>query len=260
MLIDRVRIVGRGRAGGSLAAALERSGRVGVVELVEGRPARTPLMLSGSEDDGAQRDLGRGCDFVVLAVPDQAIAAVSRSITPTDAMVVHLSGALGVENTLASHLRRGGLHPLVSLPDAQIGADRLMGSWCGLGGGSDVERLARALHAQTFVLRDEDRARYHAAAVWSSNVVVGVMAEVLQLAESVDVPLEAFIELARGSLDNVSAVGPGAALTGPVVRGDWDTIRHHLRVLDSDQRDSYLGGVRIVARLADVGLPPDIAI
>ena len=78
---------------------------------------------------------------------------------------------------------------------------------------------------------DVDRSTYHAAAVVASNHLVALMGQVERLAGSIGVPLEAFVQLASGSLANVAATGPAAALTGPVARGDWATVGRHLEVL-----------------------------
>jgi len=250
--IELIRVVGRGRAGRSLAAVLSASSRVGAVELLAGRDDVDRL-----RDRDRLRDAGAGAEFVVLAVPDHAIASVSDAIAESPAIVVHLSGALGLD-VLDRHSRAAALHPLVSLPNPEIGARRLRGAWCALGGEAEVTQLADALDARWFWISDTERARYHATAAWASNVVVGVLGEVERLAASMGLPLAAFVELSKGSVDNVASVGPSLALTGPVAREDWDTIRGHLDALDDDQRPLYLAGVRSVARLAGVVVPTDI--
>src|SRR4051795_10489134 len=98
----RVRVIGPGRAGLSLALALERVGW----DLVE------PL---GRDDDPA--GAAEGVDLLVIATPDGAIAEVAGTVEPVDSTVVaHLAGALGL-GVLEPHPRRAALHPLVALPD-----------------------------------------------------------------------------------------------------------------------------------------------
>ena len=65
------------------------------------------------------------------------------------------------------------------------------------------------------------------------------------------VPLEAFLALVRGTVDNVAALGPAAALTGPVARGDWATVERHLAALPEDERPAYEAMVDQARRLVD---------
>jgi predicted short-subunit dehydrogenase-like oxidoreductase (DUF2520 family) len=75
------------------------------------------------------------------------------------------------------------------------------------------------------------------------------MGQVARNADAVGVPLAAYLDLARSTLANVEALGPAAALTGPVVRGDWETVRGHLAVLAPEDRAAYLALAAEAARL-----------
>lgn len=240
----RLRVVGPGRAGRSLATALSRAGWQ-VVGLV-GR-------------DGDVAAAATGTDLVVIATPDAAIAEVAAAIEPSEAAVVaHLSGSIGLE-VLARHPRAGALHPLVSLPDPERGAARLVGAWFAVAGDPLVQRAAADLGGHWFEVADQDRAAYHAAAAVASNHLVGLMGQVARIAEGIGVPGEAYLALAAGSLQNVAAIGPAAALTGPVARGDWDTVRRHLAAIDPSERAAYLALAALARRLvSDEGLPPDL--
>jgi predicted short-subunit dehydrogenase-like oxidoreductase (DUF2520 family) len=231
----RARVVGAGRAGGSLAGALRFAGWD--VEVLDRR-------------DPVARAAGR-VDLLVLAVPDAAVAEVAAAVAPGPAVVAHLSGALGLD-VLAGHPRRAVLHPLVSLPDADIGARRLRGGvWFGLA--ADGDALAADVVAQlggrAITVAEGDWATYHAAAVVASNHLVGLLGQTERLAAAIGVPLDAYLDLARGSLDNVAAMGPAAALTGPVRRGDRATVERHLAALPADERELYEAGVRLCERL-----------
>ena len=218
-----VRIVGRGRAGGSMAVALASAGW-GVQQ------------VSGHSENLAAA--ARGVDAVVLAVPDGAIEAVARRIEPTDAVVIHLAGSWGL-NVLGGHARRAAVHPLVALPDAEIGARRLRGAWFAVAGDDMADAIVDALDGRSFVVSDEDRAVYHAAAVVASNHLVALMGQVERIGATVGVPRSAMIDLARGSLENVAAIGAAAALTGPVARGDEDTVQRHRLALPTDEVALY---------------------
>jgi predicted short-subunit dehydrogenase-like oxidoreductase (DUF2520 family) len=197
-------------------------------------------------------------DALVLAVPDAAIADVARSVEPcAPTLVVHLSGAVDLE-ALRPHGRRAGLHPLVSLPNPDIGAARLAGAWFGVEGDDGVLDLVAALEGKVLRLGPGARATYHATAAIASNHLVALMGQVERLATEAGLPMGAFLDLARGSLDNVEDLGAAAALTGPVARRDWDTVARHLDALPATERATYLALAAEAARLAGADLPADL--
>ncbi len=164
----------------------------------------------------------------MIATPDGAIAEVASQVEPDPhAVVAHLAGSLGLE-VLAGHPRPAAVHPLVSLPDPELGAARLVGGWFAVAGDPLSQRVASDLGGRWFEVTDGDRATYHAAAVVASNHLVALMGEVERIAGTIGVPVDAYLALAAASLANVAQLGPAAALTGPVARGDWDTVRRHL--------------------------------
>lgn len=219
----QLHIVGPGRAGQSLARALVSAGWP------------EPVMFGRTSDLGR---VGIDADMVVVSTPDDVIAEVAASLPRTDAVLVHLSGARGLDE-LAGHARVGALHPLVSMPDAETGASRLAGAWFATAGDAAVDTVVAALGGRSFPIDDKDRARYHAAAVIASNHLVAVLGHAERVAGSIDVPFEALLDLAEGSMANVRALGAKAALTGPAARGDEATIQRHLEALNADERAAY---------------------
>jgi len=227
-----VRIVGRGRAGGALAGAL---GAVGWdVEVVPGSSAVA----------------ADGVDLLVLAVPDGAIAEVATRVRPGPAVVAHLAGSLGLD-VLAPHQRRASVHPLVALPTAAVGAERLRaGAWFAVAGEPIAAEVVADLGGRAVEVPDDQRAAYHAAASIASNHLVALLGQVERVAAPVGVPLEAYLDLARATLDNVAALGPAAALTGPAARGDTATLDRHRAALDPSERPAYDALVAQAERLA----------
>lgn len=224
-MLTSVRIIGPGRAGTSLQRALQRAG--------------VSVSMLGRDDD--LRRAGRSVDIVLIAVPDPGIADVAAAIEPRDDVVVaHVSGSLGLA-PLALHPRRGVLHPLVALADPEIGADRLRGAWFGLAAEGDpaLTELVDALDGRRMEVVEDDWARYHAAAVIASNHLVALLGQVERVAGSIGAPLEAYLDLGRGALENVAELGPAAALTGPVRRGDTATVERHIAALPADERPGY---------------------
>ncbi len=241
--MPRVRIVGAGRAGSSFAAALDAVGW-DVADVL------------GRGDDVTHA--GVGVDLVLIATPDAAIESVAAAIEPTDAVVAHVAGSLGL-GVLAPHGRRAALHPLLSLPNTDLGAQRLLaGGWFAVAGDALVARAVADLGGRSFVVADADRVIYHAAACIASNHVVALLGQVERLAAGVGVPLEAFLDLTRGSIDAVAELGAEAALTGPAARGDDATIARHLIALPPGERAVYEALVAEARRLAaGRGGPPD---
>jgi predicted short-subunit dehydrogenase-like oxidoreductase (DUF2520 family) len=243
--VTAVAIVGRGRVGSALAANLAATG-------FEVAP---PV---GRDTDITH--IAEDADIVLLAVTDGAVASVASTITPRDdTLFVHFAGSLTLD-VLAPHRRRASLHPLTPMPgDAATAAARLRGAWMAVAGDAGVMAIADALRARTFTVDEAHRARYHATATIAASHVAGLMGQVARNADTVGVPLAAFLDLSRSTLANVEELGPAAALTGPIVRGDWNTVRGHLAALAPDDREAYLALAAEAARLAGTVLPDDLS-
>ena len=208
-----VRVIGAGRAGRSFAKAIDDLEGWDVLDM-RGR---------GVAIDDAAADV----DLVLIATPDGSIGDVAAAIEPGRAVVAHVAGSLGLD-VLVPHEKRAALHPLMSLPDADIGAERLRGGWFAVAGAPIVADLAAALDGRTFEIADDDRALYHASAAVASNHLVALLGHAERLGAAAGVPAEALLALALGSAENATTIGPAAALTGPAARGDETTLAAHL--------------------------------
>lgn len=230
------RVIGAGRAGSAIASALAAA-----AWSVDG-----PL---GRGFDPATA--ATGTDVLVIAVPDDVVAEVAQSIEPGEAVVLHVAGSLGLD-VLAPHPRVGSVHPLVALPDAELGAMRLRGAWFATSGDeAATTALVDAVGGRTVPVADADRVAYHAAAAIAANHVVALMGQVDRIARSIGVPLDAYLDLARGAIDNVGAVGAHEALTGPVARDDWATVARHLDAIPVEERAAYSVLADAARRLRD---------
>lgn len=191
--------------------------------------------------------------IILIAVPDDAISAVAAELAtatiPSRPPVLHLSGALGAE-VLAPLADlghpAGSLHPLAALPDADAAA-RLRGGWFAVEGAGDAARAARAIVAaldgHVLQVQPGGKPMYHAAAVAASNYVVALMGVAERWMGAAGVPpteaRAALAALAAGAVNSVARLGPAAALTGPVARGDAGTISSHLARLSGPDRHVY---------------------
>ena len=205
----RLAIVGRGRLGNALAAAL-RSG---------GCDVAGPL---GRGADGRSTD-GLSTDAVLLCVPDAEISTAASLIVPGP-LVGHCSGATTLA-PLAPH-EAFSLHPLMTVTPE--GA-RFAGAGAAIAGSTAratalAADLATALGMRPVVVADHDRAAYHAAASIASNLLVTLEAAAERMAMSAGVGRELLLPLVRATIENWAVLGPERALTGPVARGDDATV------------------------------------
>jgi predicted short-subunit dehydrogenase-like oxidoreductase (DUF2520 family) len=172
--------------------------------------------------------LGRGadgaeCDVVLLCVPDAEIATAAHAISPGK-LVGHTSGATSLA-PLAPH-EAFSLHPLLSV--ARSGT-QFSGAGCAVSGTTERARqmateLATSVGMRPFAVAEADRPLYHAAASMASNYLVTLESAAEQLAAMAGVDREHLVPLVRSAVEQWAAVGARDALTGPVARGDADTV------------------------------------
>ncbi|HEX5193267.1 MAG TPA: DUF2520 domain-containing protein [Solirubrobacteraceae bacterium] len=209
--IDAVAIVGHGRLGTAIASALTH---VGIA--VDGPyQRRDPVIAAAAR-----------VDAVLLCVPDAEIAAVAAAIAP-GAPVGHCSGATGLD-ALGAHAGFS-LHPLMTVPaDARRGA--LAGAGAAVAASTPraaavAWTLAELLRMRPIEIADDDRAAYHAAASIASNFLVTLEGAAERVAATAGLPRELLAPLVRATVDNWARLGAEQALTGPVARGDAETVR-----------------------------------
>lgn len=233
----RVRIIGGGRAGGSFALALAAAGWE-----VDGPIGRDAASIAAA---------ARGVDLVLICTGDASIAEVARAIESNgDCVVAHCAGAIGLD-VLAPHWRRAGLHPLVSLPNPTVGAERLGNHpWFATAGDPIIDEVVAALGGRSFAVADDRRAEYHAAACIAANHLVALLGQVERIGRTAGAPFEAYLDLAFGAVGNVAELGPALALTGPAARGDEVTIARHLAAIDPSEHAAYRALADQARRLA----------
>ncbi len=197
----------------------------------------------------------------ILTVPDDSLAAVAEELgallagrkSAAPPVVLHTSGVTSI--SVLRPCEEAGctvlvFHPLQTFPDPTVGALRLQGSAVGITPPTGTQQeaaiafgfaLARLLEARPFVLADDRRALYHAAAVMACNYFVTLEEEARKLFVRAGLPeqeaLALFLPLVTSTLENIRATGTAAALTGPVARGDADTVRKHLEALSLETPD-----------------------
>jgi len=203
-MIERVNVIGRGRVGSALSARLLERG----VSLEEHDPG-----------------------LVLLCVPDRVIEEVAADVSPGP-WVAHVSGATPL-SALAPHTRRFSVHPLQTFT-LRRGAEQLDGAWAAVTAESDdavaaATWLAETLGLRPFRLEDEHRAAYHAGAAIASNYLVTLRQAAGSLLEAAGAPSEALDPLMLRTIEN------GFELTGPIQRGDWETVERHLQAIQASR-------------------------
>jgi predicted short-subunit dehydrogenase-like oxidoreductase (DUF2520 family) len=207
--LDSIAVVGAGRLGHALVAALRAAGR----------DVRGPLGRGASP---------AGAAIVVLCVPDAEIAAAAAAIAGgrDGPLVGHCSGATGLE-VLAGH-EAFALHPLMTVP-AGSPPEVFAGAGAAVAGSTPralatAEALARAAGMVPTRVADADRAAYHAAASIAANFLVTLEGAAERLAASAGVDRTLLVPLVRAAVENWAARGAADALTGPIARGDEATV------------------------------------
>ncbi|QEC49709.1 DUF2520 domain-containing protein [Baekduia soli] len=254
----RVLVLGRGRVGRSLAAALQEAGIAH--DLAPGAEPPAPALTAAA-------------DVVVVAVPDQALPAVAAGLTgtplPEGGGVVHASGALGLGVLAPAGTVVGSFHPLQPFPEVR-GAEAFRGATVAIDATTPallarLEALAVAIGARPRHVPDEQRTLYHAAAVLASGCVVALAARAQRVLEGLGWPaddaLAALLPLMDGTVENLRVQGLPAALSGPLRRGDDATVARHVAALgdagDALGRDTYITLGRTAVQLAgELGIDP----
>ena len=203
-MIERINVIGRGRVGSAVLARLLERG----------------LTL----DDA-------GPELVLLCVPDRAIGEAAAYV-PIGPWVAHVSGATPLA-ALAPHARRFSVHPLQTFT-VRRGAEQLDGAWGAVTAEDDEAEavgtwLAETLGLRPFLLADENRAAYHAGASIASNYLVTLRKAAGSLLAAAGAPPEALDPLMERTIEN------GFELTGPIQRGDWETVERHLEAIQESR-------------------------
>jgi predicted short-subunit dehydrogenase-like oxidoreductase (DUF2520 family) len=221
-MIDSVHVIGTGRVGAAVVARLAERG----VDVTSRDPR-----------------------IVLLCVPDRVIADVAATIA-LGPWVAHVSGATPLA-ALEPHTRRFGVHPLQTFTTRR-GAEQLDGAFAAVTFENEEARdtafrLARTLGLEPFPLDDERRSAYHAGAAIASNYLVTLRRAAGSLLEAAGAPPEALDPLMRRTIEN------HFELTGPIERGDRETVARHLDAIRAERpelEDAYVALAELTARQA----------
>jgi predicted short-subunit dehydrogenase-like oxidoreductase (DUF2520 family) len=230
-------IIGAGRTGRTLGLLARRAGyAIGPVVCRSLAHAREAAAFIGAGRPGTEP---LGAELTLIAAPDGEIPGLVRSLRiPRGGVAAHTCASLEA-GALRPLKPAGAIHPLRSFADPARAAELFPGTACAIDGDPEavkrLEEFARAIGGEPLRVRTGRKALYHAGAVFASNYLVAILDAALRLFEEAGVPrgaaAPALAKLAEGTLANVESAGIPAALTGPVERGDVDTVRRHVEAL-----------------------------
>lgn len=241
----RVGVVGAGRVGAVLAAALRDAGHPIVAVAGESQASRSRIadLLPGIPVEKPTA-VARACDLLLLTVPDDMLENVVSTLAGAGALrpgqyVVHTSGRHGLavlDTATLAGARPIALHPAMTFTGTALDLGRLPGCVFGVTAGPRerdlVETLVAELGGRPMWVPEERRTLYHAGLAHGANHLVTLVTEAMEMltAAGGDHPADTLRPLLEAALDNALHQGD-RALTGPIVRGDVETVRAHLRDL-----------------------------
>jgi predicted short-subunit dehydrogenase-like oxidoreductase (DUF2520 family) len=260
----RVGVVGAGRVGTALAVALRQAGHevVAASAVSDASVRRVARNLPGAAIMQPSEVVG-AADLVLLAVPDDALPALVAGLAATGAafegrLVAHVSGRHGLA-VLEPAVRAGALplalHPVMTFTGRPDDIDKLAGISFGVTAPDALRPVAEALvvemGGEPVFIADDQRDLYHAALASAANHLVTLVVQAMDLLAGAGVaqPARMLGPLLGAALDNALRLGD-AALTGPVARGDADTVASHIGALRADAPEAlpaYLALARLTA-------------
>jgi predicted short-subunit dehydrogenase-like oxidoreductase (DUF2520 family) len=265
----RVGVIGAGRVGAVLAAALRSAGHDIVAVAGESDASRNRIadLLPGVPVDKPTA-VARHCDLLLLTVPDDMLSNVVAMLSASGAIhpgqyVVHTSGRHGL-GVLAEAVEVGArpvaLHPAMTFTGTAVDLPRLVGCVFGVTAGEDerglAEQLAADLGGRTMWVSEDRRALYHAALAHGANHLVTLVAQAREMLAAAGAdnpeydPADTLRPLLTAALDNALHQGD-TALTGPMVRGDVNTVQAHLEQIAANAPHTLPSYVALAADTLD---------
>lgn len=259
-------LIGSGRVGSVLGAALSRAGHrvVAASGVSAAAKARIGSLLPGVPNRPADAVARAATDLLLIAVPDDALATVVAGLAETGVLrpgqvVAHTSGAHGLDvlaPAVAIGARPLAVHPAMTFTGTEGDLDNLPGISYGITAPADLRPLAARLVADLGGVpewvAEDDRPIYHAALAHGANHLVTLVNEAVDLLRDAGVgqPEKVLGPLLRAALENTLRLGD-AALTGPVSRGDAGTVARHLDRMDRAAPESVPAYLALARRTAD---------
>jgi predicted short-subunit dehydrogenase-like oxidoreductase (DUF2520 family) len=248
----KIGIIGAGNVGSALAIRLAEKGYnvVAVSSRTRTSAEKLAQAIAGCQAVANNQIVADIANIVFITTPDAVIPKVAAELYwQKGQSVVHCSGA---DSTETLHPARqmgantGVFHPLQTLASVKQAIDNIPGSTFAIEAEepllSTLKEMAAALNCRWIELKASNKIVYHAAAVIASNYLVTLVKLADDLWETFGIPREqatqALLPLLKGTLNNIENVGIPQALTGPIARGDIETVKKHLTALQKEAPDA----------------------
>lgn len=250
-LIQSVAIIGPGKVGSALAKQLYQSGQYQIyLAARDANKAQQAAKWIGPECMAkSPNEAAALADLTLLTVSDDAIETVCKDLAhqkafKEKAIVAHCSGALGSQILQPAQDQNQGyiasIHPLQTFPNIRAALQNLPGTYCFYEGSqeglSSIHNLIESMHLHPVAIEPEAKTLYHAAAVMACNYFSALMDAALNLGQQAGIDpkilWQGLSPLVTATLNNIDQTSPAAALTGPIARGDSQTIQKHIRAIE----------------------------
>ncbi len=243
----KIGIIGAGKVGTAIGYAMK----------AKGLDVRAISDIMQESLDTAKRYLGDECiythesaevvqasDVVAITTQDREIRRVARALFESPLEIegkifFHTSGAH--PSSILSPLEQrgavlGSLHPLQTFPDIESAIHVLPSTYVFIEGNDKglrtLELLASTIGYKTLVLNEDQKVLYHLSAVFVCNLLCALLYSAEGIMDRIDIKLEPFYPIIRATLKNIEKNGPCMSLTGPVIRGDVETVADHMSAMD----------------------------
>lgn len=257
-MTSKLAIIGNGVVGQTFAQLLSRHPQYQVV--------------LGGRSQGNMQSAVQEADLVLLTVSDSAIENVCAELASSfksNAVVAHCSGALSSEILQTHSGPTASMHPLQTFPNVEAALPKVKGTYAYCEGDETallaIKTLAQTLGMRPVEIASKDKPLYHAAAVMACNNLVALMECALKLGEAANINRDTMWQslkpLIDATVENIDKHGTKEALTGPVARGDLETLRSHLNAIGASpklgeaQENVYLEMAAQASELVDIEIP-----
>jgi predicted short-subunit dehydrogenase-like oxidoreductase (DUF2520 family) len=248
----KIGFIGAGTVGSALAAGLTDSGYC--IAAVSSRTVASAEKLArtipGCQAVSTNQQVADAADIVFITTPDVVIPQIASAVQWHQGQsVVHCSGADStavLEPARQMGAQTGVFHPFQSFAGVKQANANLPGSTIAIEATepllTTLKEMAEKLNCRWIELKAEDKVVYHAAAVIASNYLVTLVKLADDLWETFGIPREqatqALLPLLKGTLNNIETAGIPQALTGPIARGDIETVKKHIAALQQEAPDA----------------------
>ncbi len=242
----RLGFIGAGTVGTALSVRLSSKGYqvIAVSSRSQTSTRKLAQAVSGCHAFNNNQDVADAAELIFITTPDDTIASVASEIQwHRGQSVVHCSGALStdiLESAKKLGAQVGAFHPLQTFASVKQAIENIPGSTFAVEAEepllSTLKDMATALDGHWIELEATDKIVYHAAAVIACNYLVTLVKLAADLWQNFNIPqsqaTQALLPLIRGTIHNIDTVGIPQCLTGPIARGDIETIKKHLDALE----------------------------